>query len=1114
MTAFQSLPAIPHLEPIFAAIAAANPHDGQARADSIDPRRSLALLAPAGSGKTTQLLFRMLACLTVVERPEEILAITFTTKAAGEILERVTSALSLAAAGVEPVQAHEKPLYQLGRLVLERDRLLGWNLILNPSRLRIMTFDAFCAYLAGKTPIMSGLGGGKTVEDPALIYRSAILDTLGSVNSDDIPEELREALEAVLTFARNRFELLVPMFSALLSKRDQWAGEIMTLDIPGMELAIAEMVAKHAAEAITVLGGSPLTQAMDILQHASGVYDGFAWAAQRPALAINQTSLDYLRGFAGFALTSENTLRKSVNVKNGFPAGEPLTKDMNALLKGLKDDPKVELYSEALVTLKTLPDLQYPQGSAAMCQHFTVILRYLLANLTLTFDGTATIDFQEVAQRAIQSLGFGDEVGDALLDEDRINHLMVDEFQDTSPSQFELLQRLVAHWEDDDSRSVFFCGDGFQSIYLFRAATVELFINMVMSKVFGPKSLEIHRLTVNFRSAPGVVEWNNRAYGKVFAKSDFPFVPSIPFRTVDGGVHIRPITTGPIGEAQEVVNIIKEALAKNPEQTIAILVRGRSHLKHILPALKEAGIPTAGQNIDPIAESAPVSEVIALIRALWHAADRTSWLAMLRSAFVGLSWDDCRIIAQGGKVIRGALNDDQLIATLSPDGQVRVERLNKVMERIERSARGTELVWAAKAAWVALGGPATVDSVEMADVETVFRVLAQHTSNGALQDPQAFFRALDNLYASPKAGVVQVMTIHNAKGLEYDSVILPGLNRTGATDDTPLFYWRNLAGTFALAPNVGDQDESSPESRLFKFIGRQVKKDILDEVSRLAYVGTTRAKCDCYLLAAVDKFDEDKPIRVASGSLLSCLWPELEEDFYEAEPGVPITADVSVEVPSKARLSASFTVELPRGIFIPAASNDQIPTENELADELREEEGNDYRAKTIGVVYHRVVELISKEGIEAWSIERLQTKKQAIAALLRREGYPAAEVPAGVARIHHLVERTISSTHGRWILKKRESGGQEVQVSSYRNSRWVHRYLDRPFVDDGVYWIIDWKTPDCPEGMPVEQFLSREVNRYAPKMREYKQAVQDAGVTLPVKLALFLPAVDRLVEVA
>lgn len=1114
MTAFHAINELPHLDPIFAAIAATNPHDGAARAYSIDPRRSMALLAPAGSGKTTQLLFRLLACLTVVERPEEILAITFTTKAAGEILERVTNALALAATGEEPTEAHEKPLYQLGRLVLERDQLLGWNLILNPARLRIMTFDAFCAYLAGKTPIMSGLGGGKTTEDPALIYRRAILDTLTSVNADDTPEELRSALEAVLSFARNRFETLVPMFAALLAKRDQWAGEIMSLDIPLMESAVAEMVSEHAEVAMSVLKRSPLFQAMDILKHASGIYAGFEWAANCPTLAVDQPSLDYLRAFAEFALTSENTLRKSVNVKNGFPAGEPLTKDMNGLLKDLKDDPCAEAYGEALVTLKTLPDLTYPLGSIEMCQHFTVILRYLLANLTVTFDATASIDFPEVAQRAIQSLGIGDEIGDALLDEDRITHLMVDEFQDTSPSQYMLLELLVQNWEHDDARSVFFCGDGFQSIYLFRAATVQLFINMVKNQQFGPKALEVHHLTVNFRSAPGVVEWNNQAYLKVFAESDFPFVPSVPFRSMAGGVQVRPVTTGPIGEAEEVVATIKQAMAEDPEQSIAILVRSRSGLKHILPVLKEAGIPAAGQDIDPIAESAPVSEVIALIRSLWHAADRTSWLTMLRAAFVGLSWDDCRVIAQGGKLIRGALNDEKVTSALTQEGQARVTRLKDVLGRIEASARGTELVWAAKAAWVALGGPATVDAVEMADVETVFRVLAQHTTNGALQDPQAFFRALDNLYASPKAGVVQVLTLHKSKGLEFDTVIIPGLNRTGAADETPLFYWRNLNGTFALAPNMGDQDETSPESRLFKFLGRQVKKDILDEVSRLAYVGTTRAKRNCYLFAAVDKFDADKPIRVAPGSLLSALWPEVGEIFENAEPGYPITADVSVEVPSKARLESDYQVALPSGVFVPAASNDQIPTESELTDELKEGEGNDYRAKTIGIVYHRIIELISKEGVEAWSNERVRSKAQAIASLLKREGYPAMDVPAGVARIQYLVERTINSEHGRWILKSREEGGQEVQISSYRNSRWVHRYLDRPFVDDGIYWIVDWKTPDCPEGMPLDHFLCREANRYAPKMREYKQAVQDAGITLPVKLALYLPAVDRLVEVA
>ena len=110
---------ISHLTPIMAAIAATNPHDADVRALSIDPSRSVALLAPAGSGKTTQLLYRLLACLTVVERPEEILAITFTNKAAGEIVERVTAALALAASGVEPALPHEKPLYMLARLVLE-----------------------------------------------------------------------------------------------------------------------------------------------------------------------------------------------------------------------------------------------------------------------------------------------------------------------------------------------------------------------------------------------------------------------------------------------------------------------------------------------------------------------------------------------------------------------------------------------------------------------------------------------------------------------------------------------------------------------------------------------------------------------------------------------------------------------------------------------------------------------------------------------------------------------------------------------------------------------------------------------------------------------------------
>lgn len=1110
MTAYQKLPALTHLASIFAGIEATNPHDGAVRALSIDPWRSMVLMAPAGSGKTTQLLLRLLACLTVAMRPEEILAITFTNKAAREIVERVVNALAIAAIGVEPTAAHEIPLYRLARLVLERDKELGWNLALNPSRLQIMTFDSYCARLAAMTPIMSGLGGGRTSEDPSLVYREAILETLGSVNDESIPDDLREALEAVLAFAKNRFELLVPMFGALLAKRDQWVGDALNLDIESMSHAVSSLVATAAREAGGAIYASGMSDAVDLLQRASVDLEGFEWAAN-PVMDGSAAGLAFIRNFADYMLTADNTLRALVNVRNGMPAGHAITKEMNTLLKSLKGV-DASIVSK-LVTAKTLPESDYPEQSAAMANHLTIILRYLMANLMLAFDQTATVDFPEVAQRAIQSLGTGGEIGEALLEEDRIRHLLVDEAQDTSPSQHSLLLKLIEAWEQGDGRSVFFCADRQQSIYLFRGATPDLFNQMVEERCFGPKELEVHHLVVNFRSAPAIVEWNNNTYEQVFSRTESPFVRSVPFRDFEGGVHMEPITSGSLGEAARVVEIIQDELAKNPQQSIAILVRGRSHLKDILPALKKAGISASGTDIDPIAESQPVSEAIALIRALWHDADRTSWISVLRAAFVGLSWEDCLTVTSGHKVIPIALGMESVRERLSAEGKIRVQRLLDVLESIKSSSRGDELAWAARSAWVSLGGVSTVDETEMEDVNTVFSLLLKHTATGDLVDPQTFFNAVDKLYASPKAGQVQIMTIHKSKGLEFPVVIMPGMHKGSAPDDKPLFYWRRVNGHFVLVPNLGGQDEDAPESRLFSFVGKMVKTDIRSEINRLAYVGHTRAVNQLYMLGCINAAVEGKETKAPEGSLLSCVWGAVGDVFGNALAMETVSREVVSCVPSKARLDALFKVELPTDCFIPAATNDSLPTENELEDELRESEGNDFRAKTIGIVYHRVVELIGKEGGESWTVERLDTKTQAIASMLRREGFPIREIPGAVRRIHDLVTTTLNSMRGRWLLQKREEGGQEVKISGYRNGRWIHRILDRPFVDDGCYWITDWKSSSCPVGMSVADFVAREVRKYAAKMKEYKLAVIDAGVTLPIRTGLYLAAVDVFVEI-
>lgn len=1090
-----------HLNPIMQAISALNPHDGDVRALSIDPSRSVVLVAPAGSGKTSQLILRMLALLTVVQRPEEIRAITFTNKACGEILERVTSALALAKSAVEPAEAHEKPLYALARLVLERDSMLGWNLVLNPSRLRITTFDAFCADVAGRMPIMSGLGGGRTADDASLIYRQAILDTLGSVNDETIAPELRDALEAVLGFARNQFEVLVPMFSNLLAKRDQWVGEIMHINRESLSQSLQEIVEAEFGEAVATLETQGFKSCWEIFCDASGVHEHHAWASYGRVDSSSE-GRDFARQAAKALLKTDGQLRNKVNVDNGFPAKEALTSRMNGFLKGVARGSDID---SALTKLRDLPDSEYPAQSARMMEHLTLILRYLMANLMLAFDSNAAVDFPEVAQRAIMSLGDGVEVGDALLEEDRVCHLLVDEMQDTSPAQYQLLHCLVQEWQPDDGRSIFLCGDKYQSIYLFRGAEVTLFADTEKAACFGPKQLDVLYLRVNFRSSPDVVEWNNRMYGQLFNDAGSTFVPSVPFRSTAGQVTVESFTS-PDAEAGRVVEIIQDAFASNPNQSVAILIRGRSHLKAILPALKEAGVQASGTDIDPIAESKPVAEVIALIRALWHKADRSSWLALLRASFVGMSWEDVAIVSRGHTVIPVALRNPEVRAKISAEGQMRLDRLVEALSNIEQSSRGDELSWKASALWVGMGGVATVDRTELGDVKTVLKLLGTHTPTGDLDNPQAFFNALDNLYASPKAGMVRVMTIHASKGLEFDTVIIPALQKNGAPDDVPLFHWRKINGRFFLAPNMGGQNELSPESRLFNYVAKEVKRGLTDEVLRLAYVGTTRAKSNLHLLACKSAETTEGSTR----SMLGGMRRVLADEFVSVNAN-KIDVQVVGGVPSKARLAHDHVVQMPSGTFIPAASNDSIPTENELHDDLREGEGHNHRAKVEGIVYHRFVEVIAKDGLEAWPLERLAGKGQAVASLMRREGYPIRDISVGRDRILSLLATTLKSEKGRWILQRHEVGGQEVQISCYRNGRWVQRYLDRPFVSDDVYWITDWKAVPCPAGVSEETFLQDVADRYRSKMDEYEAIAKEAGINMPIKKGLYLPYVDRFI---
>jgi len=193
----------------------------------------------------------------------------------------------------------------------------------------------------------------------------------------------------------------------------------------------------------------------------------------------------------------------------------------------------------------------------------------------------------------------------------------VDEFQDTSATQFELIEKLTAGWDPGDGRTLFLVGDPMQSIYRFRQADVSLFLKARLEGI-GAIQLEPLTLSVNFRSLPGIVEWVNRTFESILPASDDPdsgavaYSASVPGKDgADGviGVHALPDA---LREADRVVELI----GLQDAGSAAVLVRSRAHLIEIVNALKRRRIPFQAIEIDQLGERQVVEDLMALTFAL------------------------------------------------------------------------------------------------------------------------------------------------------------------------------------------------------------------------------------------------------------------------------------------------------------------------------------------------------------------------------------------------------------------------------------------------------------------------------------------------------------------
>lgn len=1120
------------------------PSDLQIRKQALDPEHSFIVQAPAGSGKTELLIQRYLKLLGGVSQPEEILAMTFTRKASGEMKTRIFAALTLAQSDTPPAEEHQLQTWNLARAALERNRKFGWRLLDNPARLRVVTIDSFCTFLTKRTPLLSKMGGPTEIQENIQdLYLQAAKQILLKIeNKDDLYAELTSTLLTHLDNDKNAFLMRIVQ---LLKLRDQWMisffdkfeniKEHLLNDLHREKLAriYSELIEIHLKEAYDHF---PLLLQESILPLAAYSGENLAESAPKNPIASLKNldsfplplvdKLDKWKGISKLLLTGGGELRKKADKNLGFPADKnthaiKMKERFAQLLKSLADHKSM---IKAMAKIDTLPNPHFTDHEWNILRSTIRLLPEIDFQLRSILQEKELTDFSEISLAALKA--FGNELNPTDLDkylDDKIQHILVDEYQDTSYKQEELLKKLTAEWEPGKGRSLFIVGDPKQSIYRFRDAEVGLFLK---TQKGGIGHLKLNNLTLesNFRSQERVVTWVNECFQKILPSDNNPNSGAIAFSkstAVHGKESYQGVVSHPLNpntepkfaakeEAHEILKLIKEIQNDSPTASIAILVRSRTHLKEIIRELESNHIPFKAEAIYTLTDRPAIIDLLSLMQALLSPLDRIAWLSILRAPWTGMSLSDLHLLCKENpeKSIWDLICDRDLIETLSSTGQQQARRVVSVLLPTLNALPSNNFRDLLENCWIRLGGPACLEETPPRDIESFFDEVESIMQKGEINKVEHFNQVIENLYASPLTldeNAIQVMTMHKAKGLEFDYVILPGLGKRPRPESKQLVFWMPYGDELLLAPI---EEKGGNHSPIYNFLAELDKEKDDYEMLRLLYVAATRARKQLHLFGKTKKNNIPE-----SNSLLESLWPFIKNEWSHSEPHESQQEDkqvvLSSETISLKRIAADFTPPPPL-----------LNIDTEIMVEIDEEKnispflwaGNS--ARCLGNVLHRILQTITEEGLNQWSFERIDQMAPKIKSALLGEGLSFEQSEKVLKQTLWGVRNTLKDPKGQWILANHEEGRAEYPLTQFSENRFFRKIIDRTFVENDIRWIIDYKTSRHEgKGMGLKEFLNNEVVRYKPQLDSYATLLKEYGETRLIKKALYFPMLESWREI-
>jgi ATP-dependent helicase/nuclease subunit A len=872
--------------------------DAAAREFARDPEHNVVLEASAGTGKTSVLVTRYVNLLTRGVDPANILAITFTRKAAAEMRERIIRDLRRAAA---------QSTFDRARWTAIRDRLAD---------IQISTIDAFCLSLLREFPLEADLDPGFGLADETEVPRL-------------VDQSLDKSLATFIALAKREPDMALVLAQLGLTRTREGLAYLLQRRLVAWDVLdrfLARGPADLDADAVCQRAVESL---IDLFSTVSGSLERFLadGPIHHPRYQLLAHDLPRLASFRAADNAAVRGLMNRVTAHFLKSDGKPRTSER---IHPYTNDDYPDAAAGKRHRLEALRLGPYVENIVrAFSRDLNVVLArgvrkmfaIALAHYRTALNERSLLDFSDVLQRAVDLLGRMDEFSQSRYRlEGRYHHVLVDEFQDTSRKQWELISLLVQAWGEGlgvaTQPSIFIVGDRKQSIYRFRDAEVAVlqeagrFIEGLRPGKSGRRSI-----ARSFRSVPELLAFVNDLFSEVgrdarrpddfkYDEDDrFPVEPA-PDRRGSLG-----IITGPDPEhcaaavAAEIARILREESVRDRQTGLArratagdvgILFRSRASHREFEAALEAAGIPTYVYKGLGFFDSDEIKDLSALIRFLANPSSELRAAAFLRSRFVRLSDPALALLAPR---LAAALTAPEAPAALDalPDDDRRaleqarrhVPRWIAQVDRVPPADLIESLLPETAYAYELRGGRrqqawenvkkmrGLIRRIQNRGYATLARIADHLDSLTAGDESNAVLEALD---------AVNLMTVHASKGLEFPIVFAVNLSKGASGLPRPV---RVSGDDVSVGPFVSESDDQE------RFRERE-------ETKRLLYVALTRARDRLYLASSL----KDGAFAIGRGSLGDVLPDSLRALFVRAAQEPAGTIDWT----SQAGRSYEFTI--------------------------------------------------------------------------------------------------------------------------------------------------------------------------------------------------------------